>query len=438
MPDVELFFLFPRLSHFHRWSFTDPALHRLYGQQRLGVSDNQWRQFSDVSFPQLTVPVHKYAYYGYHQPFGLDRFDYAKDRVPHYTPHIDKDWALESTCLQQHLHFATLYITRTAPTHTAAGRVIRYRLPRLVRALLIDQLTCRAVSPLLKLVETTNSSFIYLQYSSSFKPRYSVYEPVLLSCVPHQSSSAALETARWQPRPADVELSTVAADYELSELYCQLRVQGGVTAPLDELLPLGRYSNRCESNVRHCLWLGQALRTALTIDERRDWAADEKELERCEVLLVKLEQCSVLGYSVMYQSHPPIVIGATCFDWLRQLVERRSLRLDGSLPFGYRSPPDMALFRKWLGDAPVCSTVAQRQLAVIKLEWMTYIRELVRRQRLAKELTATEVAQCNLGKAVELTIDRRIRNNRHRDMLLCFAEPIVLKQLITQQITAHN
>ena len=180
VPDVELFCLFPRLSTTHRWLFTDAAFHRSYGQQRFELSDCQWRLFSAVPFPQLTVPVHAYAYYGYHQPFGLTLFDDRKDRVDASADGGAKDWALESVCLQQHMRYATLYLTRAAPTHTAAGRAVRYRLPRLIRALLLDQLTSRAVTPLSRGYVQDQSAILNLRYVSSFQPRRSVHEPIVV------------------------------------------------------------------------------------------------------------------------------------------------------------------------------------------------------------------------------------------------------------------
>ena len=115
--DAEFFFVFPRLSAFHRWAFSDPALHRLHGQRRFGFNNGQWRLWSEASFPQLIMPVQQCAFYGYAQlPLGLERFDERKDRAAPASLSDEKDWAVESLHLQQHLTFATRYITRIAPT----------------------------------------------------------------------------------------------------------------------------------------------------------------------------------------------------------------------------------------------------------------------------------------------------------------------------------
>ena len=175
MCEVELFLKFPALSTHHRWAFTNPALHRLHGQRRLEVSDCQWR-FSASSFPQLTVPVHRYVYLGYRQPFGVNRFDDSKDEAPSESPLLSagKDWALESLYLQHHLHIATPYMDRNAPSHTVAGRALTYRLPTFVRALLMDELTSHAVTPMLRQV------MLYLHHTN-FSVRSSPVMPVVLA-----------------------------------------------------------------------------------------------------------------------------------------------------------------------------------------------------------------------------------------------------------------
>ena len=55
----------------------------------------------------------------------------------------EKDWYRESLHLQQHLHFATLYVMRHAPNVTSTGARITYHLPPVIRALLVDRLTSR-------------------------------------------------------------------------------------------------------------------------------------------------------------------------------------------------------------------------------------------------------------------------------------------------------
>lgn len=383
--DVELFFLFARLSTFHRWVFTAPELHRLYGQQRFALSDCQWRLFSAASFPQLTVPVHKLAYYGYHMPFGLDRFNDTKDKVPcESNSGRDKDWALESLNLMHHLHFATLYITRMAPTHTSACRPLQYRLPRLVRALLIDQLSCRAVTPLIRArMYPINSRLLYLDYAASFNARSSQNESVVLtfaagSCSPSTSFTAsssatgggttatphrcdrALETATWQPGAAELELKGQAMRDELVKLYMLPTQCGKEPEPLDELIHLGGGYTRA-GHALACLWFGRALRDAASRDRA----------------LVDLEHCPLIGYHDSFHS-PPMVLAADVEAWLTQMAS------DGrTWPEGHAKENE--LLREWIGDKrdPVCvyASPSTRRLEFIEAEWLTYVRGLVQRAR---------------------------------------------------------
>jgi hypothetical protein len=91
----------------------------------------------------------------------------------------EKDWALESLHLQQHLHFATLRLLLHAPSVTTSSARLRYRLPRAVRALLIDRLTSREGTDVLKAMGWSLRTTLLLDYSE-FSVRDAVSQPVQL------------------------------------------------------------------------------------------------------------------------------------------------------------------------------------------------------------------------------------------------------------------
>ena len=135
VPDHTFFFRIPSLSHSLRHTFSSPDLHRLYGQTRFGLNSTQWRRFADQLWPKLTVPVWRY------DP-DFEWEDAMDDGRA-------KDWYEESVHLYQQLHFATLYLSRYARNVVSSdphGARIRYRLPSIVVALIVDCLTGPVVS----------------------------------------------------------------------------------------------------------------------------------------------------------------------------------------------------------------------------------------------------------------------------------------------------
>ena len=204
----EFFLRLPFLSHSLQHLYTQPDLHRQYGQQRFDLSGAQWRAYSSQAWPQLTVPVWRYGYYeadaemkqavervealerrqqkrlqrryirSHGKPYNnnnntnnnskrataasLDnmsrlmahRRDEEKEQkevASRQRKEAKKDWALEATHLYQHLHFATLDMLRFAPQLTSTGLRLHYRLPRYIVASILDSLTTCRMDPLFAL-----------------------------------------------------------------------------------------------------------------------------------------------------------------------------------------------------------------------------------------------------------------------------------------------
>ena len=147
------------------------------------------------------------------------------------TPPADKDWVLECTHLYHHLRFAALYIMRYAPNVTSSGDRIVYRLPRLINALIVDQLTSQHVMSIVRGERryTGAVNLLDLDYCASFTFSFKPYDPVSLSLHPVENderteaveppfifSSASMETEavqvapRWAPNQHDDEDEDVA------------------------------------------------------------------------------------------------------------------------------------------------------------------------------------------------------------------------------------
>ena len=199
----EVFFRFPWLSHAHRWLFCHPDLHRRFGAERFELIGEQWLRFSRHAWPSLTIHISKFTFY-YDSTATLTRPGHAPPPRSHSARPASppasslsqkvtsgssaladeqKDWALESCTLYQHIHFATLYLTRDLPSVTSSGVRLRYELPRLLRELLVDRLTSQEGFDVMNSAAPRwwDRWLLTIHYNLSFTPRYSLSQSVELT-----------------------------------------------------------------------------------------------------------------------------------------------------------------------------------------------------------------------------------------------------------------
>ena len=364
----EFFFCFPFLSHAHQHAYTHPDLHRPDGQQRFDLTDYQWRLFSGRSWPQLHTAIWKHRYqqeeaqkkWNQHGLRGEDEehddgveeteadatrqaevsvlsLKETEQPIVGLTPPADKDWALECTHLYHHLRFAALYIMRYAPNVTSSGDRIVYRLPRLINALIVDQLTSQHVMSIvrgerrytgvLNLLELDYASFTF-----PFKP----CDPVSLSLHPIVNDertaaaeppfiflSASMETEavqvarRWTPSQHDDEDENVA----LRELFAyNAGEEGGqaerVIRHLDETAMLGSVDSGWD-RLLQAIWFGPQLRRA--VDEHKvAQGKQEEQKQETAVVEVELEDSAIVEYRLRFAHELPFVVALHCTDWLKR------------------------------------------------------------------------------------------------------------------------
>ena len=283
VPCHEFFFCFPRLALWCRDVFSDSDLHRLYGQSRFGFTDRQWQMFAAHSWPQLQMPLSGYPSWLKAENDKLLRIRWNRPAtVPTQPVHGgEKRWALECAHLHQHLHFATLHITRAAPNVTSTGSRILYILPRLIRALFGGRL----MSMYARLDAVLTGTGRFTQYRSITLPSLPYFEyfdpssitgqqpqlasirrPSIGPATPHQSSaSLEAETVESQvSTPSAADSITPAKAVEL--LREKASSSWPHTSSLSETVRLTSHQP-CEEDYRgdcnQLIWFGRELRRAV-------------------------------------------------------------------------------------------------------------------------------------------------------------------------------
>lgn len=387
--DHEFFLCFPFLSHQHQQLFDHPDLHRLYGQDRFQLNERQWQLFSARSWPQLHVPPWKYS--SHTTTLGERK---RKEMCEDSNTHQAKRWSVECSHLYQHLTFASLYIMRRAPNVTSAGTRIIYRLPRLLRAVIIDRLTSCYVSPIFAPRQEPWMSdsfpgqwFLNLDYGCFLPPSPSLgskEDHVILHFGgiigrPKSRSSALMETAAihtasmWS---SESEKKDLWLCHSLYELFRESAENAKAEVFLCEVAEVNRFDFRgCTYGGHiHGLFFGPQLRRE--IDRRR--GGDEGrnvEAEYCGRVEVDLEDSCIIQQGTA-DAFPGIIfikarnthewLSRGCFDmteamannladWLEVGSDERHV---DALPY-YDCPLDQDLdasrkdmLRVWRGDQP--------------------------------------------------------------------------------------
>ena len=363
----DFFLLFPRLSRATQYAFTHPLLHQLYGQSRLAMTDRQWALFGSQSWAVLTRPVWKEGYYLYEhrlkqmqkaedcqmrdrraclQPHYPHLSPYSSDIIQHSIPpplsspsdstqptasHLpvvsssSKDWCMESVHLHQLLVFATVFLTRRAPNVTSSGRPIRYILPAVLRALIIDRVTAQEVISIVSdsatprtYAECSNikhrllmgETFLYLDHLAPFPERVSAVDTVTLPTITPPNSvrpSTAMESAAvttLQQRQQAAAAAAVERQSDEQPLVERLLANGHCDA-LDECIELTE-PLLCQPHtwirVSYGLWFGEQLRRTIDDAQRDEPTATASTstrpialpLSSTAAVIVDLEHCPII------------------------------------------------------------------------------------------------------------------------------------------------
>lgn len=417
VPDYEFFFVFPCLSHRHACCFTHPSLHRVYGRERFGLTTSQWLNFAERSWPKLRMPVHKYPYwYGEvaeefkRQSDVLIQTENSCYRPAQLHSDLDKDWALESLHLYQHLHFATLSLLRHIPSAVSlpCGRrlLLRYHLPRLLRALLVDGLTSLSVlSMLFSAKVVAPESFLSLGYADCFCTRQSPRELVTVSM---PRSTITFEELNREVEQGEEVQQDVARDLvrDPAEISTLLGVLKGRLMRLFPRQTNGVFDNRRNGTVllahrvaplgilsavrAHALWISPDQWIAVHVSAAA-LAAFKQTTGTNTVLDVHLDASPLLSVHRWdtHEMQVPCIIAENMHDWLRWPSARRA----GSCLHAL-SPAEEGRLYEWLEPVNVGindersrykdEVERQKVLQQWKTVWYCYIERVVKKEELKR------------------------------------------------------
>ena len=251
LPNDDFFLRLPFLSHRYRQLYTDPVLHRQQRAMRFSLNAEQWRLYSERSWPRRHVPVSKVAYHltaatdeSVKQEWDVSSNDDGEGVVMERQAEEDgeKDWALEATHLYQHVLFATQVLTQGMPNRTSAGRRIRWQLPNALVALLVDRLTARHVIGLVNYMNVNRQQEERIRFLPHpyyhFNYRSDNTQP-LYCHLPSQTQRPSTNFEPGAPAAAAFdghEDDLMSTFYNHADLYTILTMEGAHDLP--ELMPL--------------------------------------------------------------------------------------------------------------------------------------------------------------------------------------------------------
>jgi hypothetical protein len=246
---------------------------------------------------------------------------------------------------------------------------IRYILPRLMQALLVDHLTSRHTSIAVTTVcPATRHLFSMVDYRA-FSTRSSVLQPCLLQLpplplpLPHcQVATAVLEVDGFPPSPSTLALSSSQCRQELrrlTEILLECSGKEGVMQPQDDVLPISGHLG---------LWYGPTLRDAL---RRRSGSGGGQAAQEVEdVLSVQLDDCALIDLQGGGRG-VPTVLAVSLHSKLHASLHSHGASLHPQL---------VTLVRSWLGPDSTDSHGERRDVTEPKAaaEWLARVLSMAR------------------------------------------------------------